>query len=182
MADSNTSIDGKAPEMAIKSSVHTKAAGGNPQALAASLDVGKKALFSSTIGSATGYGKTKTEDIRDKGTYHESLDGTFEVINAETGQSVMSSALYAPAAIHEQLVGILKGTPGATVKIAYESYVCRGGTAGFTWEHVLKTDNSGVVDALAEMRSLLTKKAPVKELPKPVDTAVELPKKTSKGA
>jgi hypothetical protein len=168
---------------AIKSSVHIKAAGGNPQALAASLDVGKKALFSSTIGSATGYGKTKTEDIRDKGTYHDSLDGTFEVINAETGESVMSSAMYAPPAIHEQIVGILKGTPGATVKIAFESYVCRGGTAGFTWEHVLKTDSAGVVDALAEMRALLTtKKAPVKELPKPVDTIAELPKKGGKGA
>jgi hypothetical protein len=166
----------------IKASVHVKAAGGNPQALAATLEPGKKGLFSSTIGLATGFGKSRTEDIRDKGTFHDSLDGHFEVINAETGDSVSSSILYAPAAIHDQIVNILKTNPGAQVKIAYESYVSKGGTAGFTWEHELKTDAKDQVDPLAEMRGLLGKKPAAKELPKPEANVSELPKKAGKAS
>jgi hypothetical protein len=167
---------------AIKASVHVKAAGGNPQALAANLEVGKKALFSSTIGIANGFGKSRTEDIREKGTYHDSLDGHFEVINNETGDSVTSSILYAPTTIHNQIVEVLRTNPGATVKVAYESYVVKGGTAGFTWEHVLKTDAKDQADPLAEMRALLGKKpaAPALEAPKAPAATAEAAKKASK--
>jgi hypothetical protein len=151
----------------IKASVHVKAAGGNPQALAATLEPGKKALFSSTLGRATGFGKSRTEDIRDKGTFHDSLDGYFEVMNEDSGDVVSSSILYAPSTIHEQVVDILKANPGAQVKVAYESYVAKGGTAGFTWEHELKTDAKDMSDPLADIRGLLSKKPVAKELPAP---------------
>lgn len=148
----------------IKSSVNVKSAGGDPRKVAANLaHDGDKELFSSTIGEAHGVG-SKRESVRDPGTFTQALLGYFENINAETGEAVASKNGYLPDAIHDQVIAALDKGAGI-VRFAFESYVVKGGTAGFTWLHEFKSDVS-VADPVAEMRALLGKPK-VSALPAP---------------
>jgi hypothetical protein len=161
-----------ASEMGFKSSVNVKAAGGDPKKVAVNLPHdGDKALFSFTVGEARSLG-TKREDTREPGKFIQGLTGYFEVVDPETGAAVASKNLYAPEAIHDMIVAALKGDeengvrPALVVRVAYESYVVKGGTAGFTWLHEVKTTGEHA-DPLADLRKLVGKRPEVQQIEGP---------------
>ncbi len=142
---------------AYKSSVTLKSAGGDPKKLAANLEHdGDTALFATIMGRATGIG-SKRENLRVPGEYYEGIKGDFEVSNPDTGETVASSTLYAPDAIHDQLIAGLKDKERTgPIEFAVEGYVVKGGTSGFTWKYVplfQGTGNAPEIDTLADLRA-----------------------------
>jgi hypothetical protein len=139
----------------FKSSVAVKSIGVNPQKVASNLDHdGMRALYSTIVGVAHGV-SSKRSDARDPSKEYEGLGGTFEVFSPE-GISVSSKVLYAPEVIHNTILAQIKDT-NHPVEFAFESYVVKGGTAGFSWEYrfVLPPNSEQEFDPLAAIKERL---------------------------
>lgn len=160
-------------DFVVKSSINIKSAG-DPKKVAANLEHdGMRAKLSTILGIATGI--NKRTDQKTGGTY-EGLVGAFAVRPEDkTRAEVRSNICYLPDAVHGPIASHLKAQlekdPTAQVRFVMESYVVKGGTAGFTWEYkpMFGAGDGVMIDPLAQIRSAVESGA--KALPAP--TAAE---------
>lgn len=164
----------------FKSSVNLKAVGTDPKKLAVNLQHdGDEALYATVYGRADKVG-SRRENPRIPGEYFEGIVGLFEAVSPDaTMDTVSSSTLYAPDAIHEQLKDALNA-PGrvGSIEFAFESYVVKGGTAGFTWKHKFVSQGAAEADPLAALKASVAKQKTT-ALPAPEKGPV--PEKGKKG-
>lgn len=158
----------------VKSSINVKSMG-DPKKLAVNLEHdGMKAVLGTIIGIAQGVNRRMDPK---GGADYVGLVGAFCAIPADPErEEVRSTICYLPDAVHAPIAATLEKAketnPTATVRFAMEAGVCKGGTAGFTWEFKPMFDGAAgaMVDPLADMRKALS--APgAKALPAP--TAAE---------
>jgi hypothetical protein len=153
---------------AFKTSINVKAIGTDPKKVAANLEHdGDRALYSTIFGVAVGLSSQRA-DPRDPSKMYQGLGGTFEVCSPD-GLSVSSKILYAPEVIHNTIVAQLNQAERAAIEFAFESYVVKGGTAGFSWEYrfLSEPNSEKPFDPLAALKSRL--------MPKAVEGSKEVP-------
>lgn len=153
----------------VKSSINVKSMG-DPKKLAVNLPHdGDRAVLGTIIGIAQGVNRRADPK---GGPDYVGLVGAFSAIPTDAQrEEVRSTICYLPDAVHGPIASTLETVkekdPTATVRFAMEAGVCKGGTAGFTWEFKPMFDGAGgaMVDPLAQIRTAI--KGGQKAIPAP---------------
>lgn len=149
----------KKREFVVKSSINVKSMG-DPRKIAANLEHdGMKGVLGTIIGIAQGVNRRADPK---GGPDYFGLIGAFCAMPTDPDrEEVRSTICYLPDAVQGPIAASLetaqKTDPTAVVRFAMEAGVCKGGTAGFTWEYKPIIDGAAgaMIDPLAEIKAAI---------------------------